>query len=111
MPIKRFRVRQATLTVSGILKGFRMSVQRLLLVLMIIVLLMPFHACTDTGGKEQPTVFKQIPEIQEIKSQKPVKIKLKRNAKGEYSWDISGSNPEKIIEADKKFRETYGNKK
>jgi len=51
----------------------------------------------------------QITELQEIKPHKPVKIKLKRNAKGEYAWDLSGNDAEKIIEADKKLRESLKN--
>ncbi len=78
---------------------------RLLLIISIAMfLLIPVYACKDTGGKEQPAVFKQVPEIQEIKPQKPVKIKLKRNTKGKYSWDISGNNADEILETDKKLR-------
>ncbi len=41
-----------------------------------------------------------------IKPKKPVKIKLKRSAKGEYSWDLSGSDVDKIIKVDKRLRES-----
>lgn len=81
-----------------------MSAQRFLLVLLVMFLLISVHACKDTGGKEQPAVFKQVPEIQEIKPQKPVKIKLKRNTKGKYSWDISGNNAYDVLKADEKLR-------
>ncbi len=81
-----------------------MSAQRFLLVLLVMFLLIPLYACNNTGGKEQPAVFKQVPEIQEIKPQKPVKIKLKRNTKGKYSWDISGNNADEVLKADKKLR-------
>ncbi len=81
-----------------------MSAQRFLLVLLVMFLLIPLHACKDTGGKEQPAVFKQEAGIQEIKPQKPVKIKLKRNTKGKYSWDISGNNAYDVLETDKKLR-------
>ncbi len=70
--------------------------------------LIPTHGCTGNGNKEEPAVFKQVAEIKEIKPQKPVKIKLKRNAKGEYSWDINGNNTDEIIKADKKLREGLG---
>jgi hypothetical protein len=56
------------------------------------------HACTGDKDKEEPVVFKEIPEIKNFTPQKPVKIKLKRNAKGAYSWDISGDNPKKILD-------------
>ncbi len=66
----------------------------------IISLLFPLYSCTDHGHDPDERVFKQIPELQEIKPLKPVKIKLKRNAQGEYSWDLSGNDTERIIEAD-----------
>ena len=72
----------------------------------IITILFPLYACTNNGLSSEERVFKTVPELQEIKPHKPVKIKLKRNAQGEYSWDLSGSEPDQIIEADKKLRES-----
>ena len=68
------------------------------------------NACTDDGNSSTEPVFKNISELQEIKPHKPVKIKLKRNAKGEYSWDLSGIDADKIIAADKKLREAIEKK-
>jgi hypothetical protein len=48
--------------------------------------------------------FKKQPEIQQVRPQKPVKIKLHRNAKGEYSWDLNGDNVDEIVNADRKLR-------
>ncbi|HDH06475.1 MAG TPA: hypothetical protein ENH01_12360 [Nitrospirae bacterium] len=67
-------------------------------------LLLFLHACNNSEGNQEETVFKRAPEIAEIKPQRPVKIKLKRNAKGNYSWELSGDDAKKIIEADKKLR-------
>jgi len=39
-----------------------------------------------------------------VRPQKPVKIKLHRNAKGEYSWDLNGDNVDEIVNTDKKLR-------
>ncbi len=72
----------------------------------IFTFLFPVYACTNDRTDSKERVFKQIPELQEIKPRKPVKIKLKRNAKGEYAWDLSGSETDQIIEADKKLRES-----
>jgi len=72
----------------------------------IITFLFPLYSCTGHGHDPDERIFKQIPELQDIKRHKPVKIKLKRNAQGEYSWDLSGSEPDQIIEADKKLRES-----
>lgn len=85
-----------------------MSAQRLPLVFLAIFLLIIAQACTGTEGKESETTFKQLPELQEIKPHRPAKIKLKRNAKGGYSWDISGNNADEIIEVDEKLKKGLG---
>ncbi len=72
--------------------------------LLLIFLLIFIFSCTRTGDEQQAPVFKQIPQIQEIKPEKPPKIKLKRDAKDGYSWEISSDNVDEIIEADKKLR-------
>lgn len=82
-----------------------MSAQRFLLIFLMIFLLIMAQACTNTEGKQPDTTFKQLSELQEIKPQKPVKIKLKRNTKGEYSWDISGGNADEVLKADKRLKE------
>jgi len=63
-------------------------------------------SCTETKSKQQEVTFRQIPELQEIKPQKPVKIKLKRSSKGNYSWELSGDNVEEVIKVDKRLRES-----
>ena len=44
------------------------------------------------------------PELQQIKPKKPVKIKLKRTAKDEYSWELSGDDVEEIVRTDHRLR-------
>ncbi len=85
-----------------------MSIIKLLLALSLLILFL--HACNNPESAQQKTVFKQIPEISEIRPQRPVKIKLKRNAKGNYSWELSGNDADKIIAADKKLREALDKK-
>ncbi|UCF86973.1 MAG: hypothetical protein JSV71_05705 [Nitrospiraceae bacterium] len=75
----------------------------------MILLILPVQACSDT--EEEHVVYKTVPEIQSIKPQKPVKIKLKRNTKGEYSWDISGDDADKVLEANRKLEESLEKKK
>ncbi len=70
---------------------------------LIVLLFLPVQACTDSRG-EQKAVFTQQPEIRDMRPKKPVKIKLKRNATGSYSWDLTGDDAEKIIETDGKLR-------
>ena len=62
------------------------------------------QACTDSGDRKQEPVFKQVPEIREIKPQRSVKIKLRRNVKDDHSWEISGDDVDEIIRVDKKLR-------
>ncbi len=76
-----------------------MIIKRFIIILFVIALF-PIYSCSNSGAGDKPAVFKQIPEMKEIKPQKPVKIKLKRNAKGEYSWDISGNDADEILKND-----------
>jgi predicted secreted protein len=73
--------------------------------LLIMILLFPVQACNNSSSKQEGAVFKKLPEIQEIKPQKPVKIKLKRNASGNYSWELSGNDADIVLKADKQLRE------
>jgi hypothetical protein len=43
--------------------------------------------------------------LQYAKPKKPLKIKLHRDKKGEYSWDITGESVDEIIKADKRLRQ------
>lgn len=52
--------------------------------------------------------FKKQPEIQQIKPKKPVRIKLKRTAKDEYSWELSGDDVDDIVKTDRKLRKQLG---
>ncbi len=81
-----------------------MSAFKFLIVLFAIALLLSVQACSQTEDKQQQPVFKQVPQIEEIKPERPAKIKLKRDSKEGYSWEISGDDVEEIIKADKKLR-------
>lgn len=48
--------------------------------------------------------FKKQAEIQQVRPPKPVKIKVHRNAKGEYSWELSGDNVDELAAVDRKLR-------
>ncbi|MBA4373885.1 MAG: hypothetical protein C0402_13630 [Thermodesulfovibrio sp.] len=54
--------------------------------------------------------IKKQPELQQIKPKKPVKIKLKRTAKDEYSWELTGDDAEEIIQTDRRLRKGLGAK-
>jgi hypothetical protein len=51
--------------------------------------------------------FSKNPEIQQVKPKKPVRIKLKRTAKGVYSWDLTGDDIDEILKIDKQLRRTF----
>jgi len=57
------------------------------------------------ASEPNPLTFKKQPEIQRIKPQKPVKIKLKRLANGTYTWDLTGVDMQEIIRIDRQLRE------
>ena len=76
------------------------------MILFVIILLSPMHACSGTDNNDEGAVFKKVPELKDIKPLMPVKIKLKRSRKGEYSWDLSGSDADEVLKIDKKLKES-----
>jgi hypothetical protein len=44
------------------------------------------------------------PDIQAVRPKRPAKIRLHRNAKGEYTWDIAGENADDVVRADARLR-------
>jgi len=84
-----------------------MAVKKLIMFLFVTILLIPLSACTRTDEKTENAVFKKQKEILEVMpQQKPVNIKLKRSGKGEYSWDLSGSNADEVLKVDKQLKES-----
>lgn len=64
--------------------------------------LLPYYVLS--ADKNQPFQYAKNPQIQQIKPNKPVKLKLHRNTKGEYSWDLTGDNVDEVYRADKRLR-------
>lgn len=56
-----------------------------------------------SAGNEGFAVKKQ-PELQQIRPKKPVKIRLKRSSKDEYSWELAGDDVDEIIRTDRKLK-------
>lgn len=88
-----------------------MAKRNILAVSLFIVLFSGVFSCSRSDGGRQETVFKQVHEIAEIKPGSPVKIKLKRSGEGDYSWELSSDDAEKIIQTDKKLKESLENRK
>lgn len=78
---------------------------RCIAVCLTALMLLPVVSCADREAGKQEAVFTRIPEIAEIRPERPVKIKLKRNAEGDYSWELNGDDADKVIQADRKLRE------
>jgi biopolymer transport protein ExbD len=81
-------------------KGEKQKVKHFIFVVLTIVL---FSGNSLSAEKNEIQLKKQ-PEIQQVKPHKPVKIKLHRTAKGEYSWDLTGDSVDEIVKADKRLR-------
>jgi len=70
--------------------------------LIIFLISMPLYALG--AEKSQQFKFSKDQQIQQVKPKKPVRIKLHRNAKGEYSWDLTGDNVDEVFQADRRLR-------
>ena len=69
--------------------------------LVIILLTITVTACA--ADNDDLRVKKQ-PELQQVKPKKPVKIKLRRSPKDEYTWELSGDDADEIVKTDRKLR-------
>lgn len=69
------------------------------------ILCIAFFVTSNAFPADQGAIqVKKQPEIQQIRPQKPVRIKLHRTAKGEYTWDLTGDNADEIARIDSKLR-------
>jgi hypothetical protein len=60
------------------------------------------------GKSEAPPVPKAVVEMEKVEGEAPlppeVKIKLRRDGKDNYSWEISGSDVNQILKVNEKLR-------
>jgi len=70
----------------------------------IVCLLLCFFVQAANAAEKESFQFKKQPELQQVKPKKPVKIKLRRSAKGEYIWELTGDDAEEIVRTDKRLR-------
>ncbi|BCB96625.1 hypothetical protein JZK55_15470 [Dissulfurispira thermophila] len=73
-----------------------------LILLFAFSIFIPYHAIG--ADKSQQFQFSKDSQIQQIKPKKPVRIKLHRNAKGDYSWELIGDNVDEVFQADRRLR-------
>ena len=69
-----------------------------------IALLLCFSVTAGYTAEKDGFQFKKQPELQQVKPKKPVKIKLRRSAKDEYAWELTGDDADEILKTDKKLR-------
>lgn len=48
--------------------------------------------------------IKKEPALQQVKTKKPVRIKLKRTVDGKYTWDLTGDDVDEVIKIDKRLK-------
>jgi len=63
------------------------------------------------GKSEVPSVPKVIVEKEKMERTQPppeVKIKLKKDGKDSYSWELSGSDVDQILKVNEKLRKQLG---
>jgi hypothetical protein len=49
--------------------------------------------------------FSENREVREVAPGPPVRVKLKKLGDGKYTWEITGTDVQKVIEADRALRE------
>jgi hypothetical protein len=98
-------------------KIFLVSSLSLILLFSFLFFMLPAHIENVDKKQSENQISRQIsrqafqftknPEIQQVKPKKPVRIKLKRTAKGVYSWDLTGDDIDEILKIDKQLRRTF----
>ncbi|MBI5849093.1 MAG: hypothetical protein HZB31_14305 [Nitrospirae bacterium] len=71
------------------------------LLIAAVMLLAPVSVSTAEKDGFQ---FKKQPELQQIKPKKPVKIKLKRSPRDEYTWELAGDDADEIVKTDRRLK-------
>ena len=69
----------------------------------LVIILMAITVTACAADKDDLQVKKQ-PELQQVKPKKPVKIKLRRSPKDEYTWELSGDDADEIVKTDRNLR-------
>jgi translation elongation factor P/translation initiation factor 5A len=78
--------------------------KKIILLLIVLSISIIFISCSVFSEDNKDIQVKKQPEIQQVKSQKPVKIKLKRLADGKYTWDLTGDDVDEIVTVDRRLK-------
>ncbi len=73
-------------------------------IIILIALSLSFFASSVYPADRESFQFKKQTELQQIKTEKPVRIKLKRTTKDKYTWELTGDNADEIIKIDRQLR-------
>jgi hypothetical protein len=71
---------------------------------LLLLLYTPVSFAADSGAFQ----FNKQPQLQQVRPKKPVRIKLKRTSKDDYSWELAGDDVDEIVRADKRLRKLLG---
>ena len=89
--------------------------KKVLVVLMVLIF--SLIACgrkspPPESKSESPSVPKVIVEKEKVEKERPlppeVKIKLKKDGKDSYSWELAGSDVDQILKVNEKLRKQLG---
>ncbi len=76
--------------------------------ILIIILLLHLLGCSvdssEKGVRDNEFRVEKSPVIEKVTPEKPVKIKVKRDVQGRYSWELSGDNVEEILKIDRRLK-------
>jgi hypothetical protein len=87
------------------------------ILIVIVALIFFLIACEKKslppqGKSESPSVPKVIVEKEKIEKEQPlppeVKIRLKKDGKDSYSWELTGSDVDQILKVNEKLRKQLG---
>ncbi|HIJ59328.1 MAG TPA: hypothetical protein HPP56_01745 [Nitrospirae bacterium] len=81
-----------------------MVIKRLLIFTLITLFISTFAFAQEKKDNNPSFKFTKEQPVQQMKPKKPLRIKVHRNSKGEYSWDITGDNVDEIIKADTRLK-------
>lgn len=88
--------------------------------IVVMVLIFVLIACgkdslSPQGKSENPPVPKVIVEKEKVGKEQPlppeVKIKLKKDGKDSYSWELTGSDVDQVLKVNEKLRKQLGGEK
>jgi hypothetical protein len=89
-------------------------------IVLFMVLMFSIIACEKKSPppeskSESPSIAKVIVEKEKVEKERPlppeVKIKLKKDGKDNYSWELAGSDVDQILRVNEKLRKQLGGEK